>query len=44
NTTPGEISRQYVDITKIRETCGWEPRVGLEEGLRRTLDWYAARR
>jgi nucleoside-diphosphate-sugar epimerase len=19
---------------------GWEPRVGLEEGLRRTIDWY----
>jgi CDP-glucose 4,6-dehydratase len=42
-TTPGETSRQYVDITKIRETCGWTPKVDLEEGLRRTLAWYAAR-
>ena len=36
----GEIDRQYVDPTKIRDVLGWEPRVGLEEGLRRTIDWY----
>jgi CDP-glucose 4,6-dehydratase len=44
NTTPGEIDRQYVDIAKIRRVCGWSPQVSLEEGLRRTHDWYAARR
>ena len=42
--TPGEIPRQYVDIAKIGRVCGWAPRVGLEEGLRRTYDWYRARR
>jgi CDP-glucose 4,6-dehydratase len=36
----GEIDRQYVDPTKIRERLGWEPAIGLEEGLQRTLDWY----
>jgi CDP-glucose 4,6-dehydratase len=36
----GEIDRQYVDPTKIRELVGWTPRVDLEEGLRRTIDWY----
>ena len=36
----GEIDRQFVDAAKLRERCGWEPRVNLEEGLRRTLDWY----
>jgi CDP-glucose 4,6-dehydratase len=36
----GEIDRQYVDPTKIRERLGWEPEVGLREGLERTLDWY----
>jgi CDP-glucose 4,6-dehydratase len=35
-----EIDRQYVDPAKIRERLGWGPAVGLEEGLRRTLDWY----
>jgi CDP-glucose 4,6-dehydratase len=36
----GEIDRQYVDATKLRERLGWEPAVGLEEGLTHTLDWY----
>jgi CDP-glucose 4,6-dehydratase len=39
-TPPGEIDRQWVDASKLRRLTGWEPRVGLEEGLRRTLDWY----
>jgi CDP-glucose 4,6-dehydratase len=36
----GEIDRQYVDPTKLRERVGWEPKVGLEEGLERTIAWY----
>jgi CDP-glucose 4,6-dehydratase len=36
----GEIDRQYVDPTKLRERVGWEPAVGLEEGLERTIAWY----
>jgi CDP-glucose 4,6-dehydratase len=36
----GEIERQYVDASKIRERLGWRPSVDLEEGLRRTLAWY----
>ncbi len=36
----GEIDRQWVDATKLRERTGWTPEVGLEEGLQRTLDWY----
>jgi CDP-glucose 4,6-dehydratase len=39
----GEIDRQYVDASKLRELCGWEPRVGLEQGLERTIEWYRAR-
>jgi CDP-glucose 4,6-dehydratase len=38
----GEIDRQYVDASKIRELCGWQPAVDLEEGLGRTIEWYAA--
>ena len=28
------------DITRARTLLGWEPKVGLEEGLRRTIDYY----
>ena len=28
------------DIGRVRETLGWEPKVGLEEGLRRTIDYF----
>ena len=36
----GEIDRQYLESTKIREVTGWEPEVELRDGLGRTLDWY----
>ncbi len=39
-TPSGEISRQWVDSTKLSTSSGWAPQVDLEEGLRRTLAWY----
>jgi CDP-glucose 4,6-dehydratase len=39
-TPDGEIDRQYVDSAKLRALTGWSPQIGLEEGLRRTIDWY----
>jgi len=36
----GEIDRQFVDSAKLRELTGWRPEVKLEDGLRRTLEWY----
>jgi CDP-glucose 4,6-dehydratase len=30
-----EIDRQFLDSTAIRTELGWEPRVGLDEGIRR---------
>jgi CDP-glucose 4,6-dehydratase len=38
----GEIDRQWLDSTKLHELTGWGPQVGLEEGLRRTVEWYRA--
>jgi CDP-glucose 4,6-dehydratase len=38
----GEIDRQWVDTTKLRELTGWTPAVGLEDGLRRTIDFHRA--
>ena len=36
----GEIDRQFVDSSKLRELTGWRPEVELRDGLRRTLEWY----
>lgn len=36
----GEIDRQYVDSSKLREMTAWRPQVELRDGLRRTLEWY----
>jgi UDP-glucose 4-epimerase len=35
-----DIGDYYADYSKIRGRLGWEPRVPLEEGLRRSLDFY----
>jgi dTDP-glucose 4,6-dehydratase len=31
------------DITRAREVLGWEPKVGLEEGLRQTIAYFRAK-
>jgi dTDP-glucose 4,6-dehydratase len=31
------------DIGRARALLGWEPKVDVEEGLRRTIEWYRAR-
>lgn len=36
----GVVSRA-LDNTRAKELLGWEPKVSLEEGLRRTVEWYA---
>lgn len=36
----GEIDRQWLDSSKIKKLLNWEPKVKLEEGLRKTLEWY----
>lgn len=34
------IRRRVLSIEKIRTTLRWQPQIGLEEGLRRTVEWY----
>lgn len=37
-----EIHRQSVDGSKAERVLGWKAKVGLDEGLRRTIDWVRA--
>src|SRR2546427_3586570 len=38
----GDIRDSQADIGLARTILGYEPRVGFEEGLRRTWEWYYA--
>ncbi len=38
-TRAGDVRHSLADISRARELLGYEPQVGFEEGLRRTLEW-----
>jgi nucleoside-diphosphate-sugar epimerase len=40
---PGDQRRTNADTSRIRRELGWEPRVGLEEGLREQWKWASGR-
>ena len=40
NEASNEIRHQSLSVRKARERLGWEPLFSLEEGLRRTIEWY----
>lgn len=40
----GEQRRSAVDTAKAARVLGWRPEVDLDEGLRRTYEWFVARR
>jgi dTDP-glucose 4,6-dehydratase len=37
---PFDVSRLVCDSSKLKNLTGWKPEVELEEGLRRTVEWY----
>jgi len=39
-TPKGEISRQYLASEKAKRMLGWNARVSLDEGIKKTIDWY----
>lgn len=39
---PGDVQRTYADIRKAQEYLGYSPKVSVQEGLRRTAEWYKA--
>jgi UDP-glucose 4-epimerase len=40
---PGDLARSALDPGRARAELGWEPRVSLEQGVARTVDWFRAR-
>ncbi len=39
---PQGVRGRNSDNTRLREVLGWEPKISLEDGLRRTYDWIEA--
>lgn len=37
----GEVMRSALDATKARKELGWEPEVALDEGLKKTAEWFS---
>jgi CDP-glucose 4,6-dehydratase len=40
NYAKAEVSKQYLDRSKIKNTIGWEPKTDFEEAIKETFDWY----
>lgn len=36
----GDVLRTYADTSDLEEAIGFKPRTGIEEGLRRFVEWY----
>jgi len=37
---PADMRQNWADVSKAREMLGWEPHVGLREGMQILVDWY----
>ena len=37
---PGDVRHSHADVSKAAELLGYEPGVGFEAGLARTVDYY----
>jgi UDP-glucuronate 4-epimerase len=41
---PADMLTNWANVEKARQLLGWEPQVGLEEGIQNLVDWYLAER
>ncbi len=37
---PGDVPATWADIEKLKAATGWEPKVQIEDGIRRFVGWY----
>jgi UDP-glucose 4-epimerase len=43
DTREGDIRRSEADVSLARSTLGYAPKVSVDEGVRRTVEWFAER-
>jgi len=41
---PGDVSMTYADITKAKQMLKYQPKVRMEEGIKRFVEWYKKNR
>jgi len=39
-----DMFTNWADVSKAKRMLGWEPRVGMREGVKKLIDWYIAER
>jgi UDP-glucuronate 4-epimerase len=39
-----DMLSNWADVSKAGKVLGWKPNVGLHEGVKKIVDWYAAER
>jgi UDP-glucuronate 4-epimerase len=37
---PGDVPQTFADITKARRILGYDPKIQIEEGIRRFIEWF----
>ena len=36
----GDVPITYADISKAKKLLGWKPKIGLDDGIKRMVEWY----
>ena len=39
---PGDVTRTFADVSRARAELGYDPQVGIAEGVRRFVEWFGA--
>ncbi len=40
---PGDLPVTYADVSKARKMLDYNPKIKIEEGIGKTLDWFKGR-